>query len=324
MLDPVDRQDLVRGHSPSVEEVKMKKVLKWIGVILSGLVGVILIAGIALLLYAGSMINKTYNIQPEHIAIPSNGAALTRGQHLEQAILSCFECHGEDFGGGTVIDEPGLMTVYAPNLTAGTGGVGTSYSDVDWIRAVRHGVSPDGEALFLMPADIFSNLSAEDLGAVIAYVRSFPPVDNQVPEPEISLTARIFLALGQLPESMFIPANQIDHDAPILQSLDPAVSIEYGEYLVAIGYCVHCHRADLSGGPFPFPDPEAPTVPNLALVRGWSENEFKDTIRTGVDPNGKTLDEEYMPWDGYHFTDAELEAIYLYLQSLPTAATGSQ
>lgn len=302
----------------------MKKVLKWIGLILAALVGAILILGISLVLFAGSRINKTYNIQPEPLAIPSNEAALTRGQHLEQAILTCTVCHGEDLGGGSVIDEPGLVTVHAPNLTAGAGGVGDSYSEVDWIRSVRHGVSPDGKALFLMPADIFTNLSAEDLGAVIAYVRSFPPVNNQVPEPEIGLIGRIFLALGQFPEVIFIPANQIDHKAPILGSIDPVVTVEYGEYLVSIGYCVHCHGEDLSGGPFPFPDPEAPTVPNLAVVRGWSENEFKDTMRTGVNPNGKTLDEEYMPWDGYHYTDAELEALFLYLQTLSPVVTGNQ
>lgn len=73
----------------------MKKVLKWIGIALVGVVGVVLITVIVLVLLGGSKINKSYDIQPETIAIPTDGEALARGQHLEDAVLDCTFCHGD-------------------------------------------------------------------------------------------------------------------------------------------------------------------------------------------------------------------------------------
>ena len=172
----------------------------------------------------------------------------------------------------------GCSPVYAPNLTAGRGGVSTRFSNADWVRAVRHGVNQDGKALMFMPADIFNHLSAEDLVAVIAYAQSFPPVDNQAPEPEIGLVGRIFFALGQLPEFVVVPATIVDHDAALATAVPPAISAEYGKYLVSIAYCVHCHGEQLSGGPFPFPEPNAPPVPNIISAGNpgrWSEEQFR-------------------------------------------------
>lgn len=108
---------------------------------------------------------------------------------------------------------------------------------------------------------------------------------------------------------MYGPARIIDHDAPITAAVAPAVSAEYGEYLVSIAYCVHCHGDNLTGGPFPFPEPNAPLVPNITSAGapgGWSEAQFRETLRTGVTPGGKVLDPEFMPWSDYKMTDEEL------------------
>jgi hypothetical protein len=298
-------------------EFKMRKMLKWIGIVLGGLVSLSLVAAGVIYAWTEAQFNRTYSIQPELLVIPTNEAAISRGQHLGDAILDCTFCHGEDLGGAVFFDEPGLFTVYAPNLTAGEGGVGAYFTDEDWVRAIHHGVGADGKALVFMPADIFSHLSAEDLAAVIAYAKSFPPVDNRVPEREISLIARAFILLGQIPGDLVVPARFINHDAPIKTATDPTVSAEYGQYLVSIAYCTHCHRGDLAGGPFPFPDPNAPQVPNLRAAGQWTQEQFETTLRTGVRPSGKPLDPEYMPWrDLLDMTDEELEAIWLYLRSL--------
>lgn len=76
----------------------------------------------------------------------------------------------------------------------------------------------------------------------------------------------------------------------------------------------------MNGGPFP--DPTRKKIsPNLTpggeLV-AWTEEDFINTIRTGRTPGGHDLDPEFMPWKEYrNFTDDELKAIWLYLQSLP-------
>ena len=67
----------------------MKKVLKWIGIALAGLLGVVLIAAIALLLISEVRINRSYDIEPEALAFPSSEEALARGRYLEEAVLDC-------------------------------------------------------------------------------------------------------------------------------------------------------------------------------------------------------------------------------------------
>jgi len=294
----------------------MKKLLRWFGISLAGLLAMIVLAAIAVYLIIEYRLNRTYHIQPDALVIPSDADTIARGRHLDEAVLRCTFCHGADLGGGVVADEPGLFTINAPNLTAGGGGVSPNLSDADWVRAVRHGIGPDDKGLLFMSSDIFNHLSATDLAAIISYAKSFPPVNNQVPDSEISLLGRAVFASGQLPEKFVLTVRVIDHDVPLSTTMAPSLSADYGKYFVSIAYCVHCHGENLSGGPYPFPDPAAPNVPNLVVVKGWSEEQFQETMRTGVTPYGKQIDQEYMPWIDSTMADDELTAIWLYLQTL--------
>ena len=65
-----------------------------------------------------------------------------------------------------------LAILSASNLTKGQGGVGASYTDADFVRALRHGVRPDGKSFLIMPANLYAHLSDADVGALIAYIRS--------------------------------------------------------------------------------------------------------------------------------------------------------
>ncbi|NOH02665.1 MAG: hypothetical protein HND47_12255 [Chloroflexi bacterium] len=47
------------------------------------------------------------------------------------------------------------------------------------MRAIRHGVDPEGKPLFMPAVTAFAHLSNEDLGAIIAYMKTVPPVDRQ-------------------------------------------------------------------------------------------------------------------------------------------------
>ena len=66
-------------------------------------------------------------------------------------------------------------------------------------------------------------------------------------------------------------------------------------------------------------------MPNLTSggeMVAWSEQDFFTTIRSGVTPSGRQLNEE-MPWKFYgQMTDEELKALWLYLQSLPALEQG--
>lgn len=105
----------------------------------------------ALGLYAKTRIqfNKTYDVQVRSIAIPSDSASSEHGKHLTYVL--CAECHGEDLGGiSALIAIPNIAVISPPNITSGQGSVITTFTDVDWIRVLRHGVKPDGRSVFIM------------------------------------------------------------------------------------------------------------------------------------------------------------------------------
>ena len=114
--------------------------------------------------------------------------------------------------GNIYLDDPAIGKVVASNLTSGKGGVGSAYTDQDWARAIRHGIRPDGTPLLFMPSTEFYFLSDEDLGAVIAYIKSAPPVDHELPPSSVSWTGRVVMTL--VPAITFIPAELIPHAAP--------------------------------------------------------------------------------------------------------------
>jgi mono/diheme cytochrome c family protein len=214
------------------------------------------------------------------------------------------------------------MTLYGPNLTAGKGGAGARLTDEEWVRAIRDGVDADGKPFLLMPAQNFRSLTDEDLGAILAYIRSLPPVDDEVPEPKIGPMGYLLA----LTEPAMVPAAQFDHAQPPPPAVEPGVTVEYGSYLVTLGTCRDCHGEQLNGKPLPpmLDEPPARNLTPAGELAGWSEEDFLQTIRSGVTPGGHALLE---PMAGVlsslqQQTDDELRAIFLYLQSLPPREFG--
>jgi mono/diheme cytochrome c family protein len=297
----------------------LKKVLKWIGIILGGLVGLLVLAFVVLYSIGTVKLNQTYDVPGETIPIPTDAAALQRGEHL--AVISlCKRCHAENLGGQLYFVAPGLLSLPTPNLTSGAGGIGSFYTDEDWVRAIRHGVGREGRALFIMPSASFYYLGDEDLGALIAYLKSLPAIDYELPERRIEPLGRLMLAAGMFPP---LPVDQINHTGPRPVAPEPGMTAAYGEYLSRS--CRECHGANLNGAPFGPPGQEVPT-PNLTPggeLASWSEEDFFSTMRTGVTPTGRQLEVE-MPWMYFgRMSDEELGAVWLYLQSLPALGQGN-
>jgi mono/diheme cytochrome c family protein len=295
-----------------------KKVLKWIGIVLGGLVGLLVLAAVVLYLLGTAKLNKKYEIPAEAITVPADEQAIQHGEHLA-TIFMCTGCHTQNLAGQVFYVVPGMISIPTPNLTSGVGGVGAMFQNEDFVRAIRHGVRPDGRALFIMPSKAFHYMSDEDLGAVIAYVKSLPAVDNPMPERRVELMGRLMIGAGMFPP---FAADQIDHTSPPPAAPQPGVTVAYGEYLAHI--CTECHGANLNGAPFGPPGQEVPS-PNLTPggeLAAWSEAGFIHTLRTGVTPSGHTLSEE-MPWKSFgQMTDDELKALWMYLHSLPAREQG--
>ena len=166
---------------------------------LASLVALFALAAVAVFILSERRLERRYDVQPEDVAVRDDPASIARGRHLAIAIGQCAHCHGDDLGGKRVADEPDLGRLYAPNITVGEGGVGASYTNADFVRAIRHGLSPDGLPLLVMPAHYFQYFSNAELAALIAYLRSVSPTDRETPKRKIGPLTRLALVLGRAP-----------------------------------------------------------------------------------------------------------------------------
>jgi mono/diheme cytochrome c family protein len=300
------------------------RALRWIGIGVLSLAGLLLIALVAIYISSNIRLSKTYQIAAEPITIPSDAASIERGRHLATSIGQCVDCHGDNLAGRVFLDAPGIIRASSANLTSGEGGAGRTFSDADWVRALRHGVGSDGKPLLIMPAQGFNVLSPEDLGALIAYVKSIPAVDHIPEASDVQLLGRALFVAGQI---QGLAAETIDHSVPLTPAPPAGATKEYGQYLVRVGGCVDCHGPNLSGGPITGAPPSAPPASNITPggeISAWSEADFIKAMRIGINPAGKQLD-PFMPYKYLgKLSDDELKAIYLYLKTVPAATMGAR
>ena len=295
----------------------MKKILKWT----VGILGLLLfiVAGTAFYLRntAQNRLAKKYDVQPNAIAIPSDSASIQAGKKWVGVL--CSNCHGENLAGTKFFDAPDLGTINAPNLTLG--GVCKQYSDLDWDRAIRHGVAKDSRPLLIMPSIDFQYMSDEHVGQIIAYLKTLPAVEQSWDSPKTTFLCDILFQLGAFGDAL--NAETIDHHKPSHYAPERASSAQYGDYLVKISGCRTCHGPQLNGGKDP--NPEAPMGPNLTPggnLSSWGPEGFIKMMRTGVTPLGKEINGKFMPWKEIgHYDEDQLEAIYAYLMAQPSLAT---
>lgn len=294
----------------------MRRLLKWFGIVLGGAVLVLLVVAGGLMISTELRFNRTYDIDVEPIAKPIDAASLEVGRHWAE--IHCQGCHGPDLGGGPLFEDDALGIVDAPNLTAGQGGLGARYQDADWVQALRHGVRLDGTSVFIMPSNEFYYLNDTDLGSLIAYLQTVPAVDRTTRPRALTPLAKLLYALGAFENLLY--AETIPHD--VRPATPPVgVTVEYGDYLAHAHGCAACHGETFAG--HQPSEPGAPFAPNLTPggeLGTWSEADFVAALRTGTTPSGRVL-AEAMPWKNLgHLTDSEIQAVWLYLQTLPTAS----
>ena len=295
----------------------MKRFLKWVGYIVGGIIAIILICVGVVYAVTSARMSKTYPTQAETIAVPTDSAAIERGRHLTVAVGKCTDCHGDNLAGKMISDDPVFARLWSANLTRGKGGVGATYTDNDYVRSIRYGVRANGKPLIFMPSEAYYHFNDSDLGAVIAYVKSMPPVDQEIPKPSIGPIARMLSIMTPFP---LIPARLIDRNPARPAPVPIGVTKEYGEYLLKTGGCTSCHNPHLSGGN----TIQGVKVANLtpAGIGKWSEVDFMKALRTGVRPDGRILS-AVMPWPYTKFlTDDEIRAMWMYVQSLPPRQAG--
>lgn len=296
--------------------------LKRLGIAAGALVALLLLAVSAIYGLTETRFRRNYAVSGIALAIPSDSAAIARGEHVVKALAKCGECHGADLGGGMVVDQPGVGRIPAPNLTRGAGGVMGRHDDESLVRAIRYGIGRNGHGMRVMPSEEFRNLSDADLGAVIAYVKSVPPVDREMPPMRVDVIPRVLMTMGAMPAvaAEVIPQVPVKH-----ASVTPGATVEYGRYIAAIG-CQGCHGAHFSGGPIPGGPPDWAPAANLTPggIGHYTEADFIRVLRDGVKPGGVAVRAPMPIAATKQMTDEEIRAVYAYLKTVPAREFGGR
>lgn len=296
----------------------MKKALKITGIVLGVLVVLVLVAAGAVYAMSRSRQTATFPTAVSTFEIPTDPASIAEGDRLFDA-RGCADCHGENAGGRIRVDDPGLGQLVSANLT--------HFASADaqaWSRAVRDGLRADGTPLVFMPAAEMNPMPDRELGAIIAYVRTLPQVDDPLPPLSIGPVARVVDLLGGFP---LFPAHDVDHSRRP-PDIAPGRSLEMGAFL-ARG-CTGCHGAHLSGGPIPGAPPELGLPRNLTFhatgLAGWTEADLVAALREGRTRDGGTLNPDQMPWRvmSSYLSDDEIGSLYDYLETVPHRPEGER
>ena len=166
---------------------------KWIkrGALALGVLLVLAAAGVfGGLQLAERRMARQVSVDVRPVAYGADAAALERGKYL-YASRGCVDCHGASGAGKVFVDNGSDLRIKGPNITTGAGGVVAAYQPADWVRTIRHGVAPGGRPLLIMPSEDYNRLTDGDVAAIVAYVRSLPPVAGTPAEVRLPLPARV-------------------------------------------------------------------------------------------------------------------------------------
>lgn len=179
---------------------------------------------------------------PITAASPEQESKALRGEYLAK-MGDCLACHTNmkggtpAFAGGLSIATP-FGTFYSPNITPDKKtGIGT-WTEDDFVQALKHGRGPDGQNYFpVFPFIYFTNVTDDDARAMYAYFMSIPAVEQEnraLPFPFGVPGAR--LSLWGWNMLFFFPATTYEYD--------PSQTAVWnrGKYIVdGLGHCSMCH-----------------------------------------------------------------------------------
>ena len=293
---------------------QIEKKSRWRRWLLLGVIGVILVvAGGFGWSYWRSykVLNKTHKVTVEAIEIPE---ASEYGRYLARHVLGCADCHGEDMGGKLMYDNGAMGVAYSPNITTGKGTVVDGYTVKDWVRSIRHGVARDGRGLLLMPSEDYDELPKYELGALINYLQTAPPVDRESRQSSAGPIMRMLLASGKV--QLANAKVEIPETWPEAQR---APTPGWGKVMISL--CTRCHGQGLSGGPIPGGKRDWPPASNITWhedgLSKWTYEGFVKAMKEGKTPDDRQL-RDPMPWPAYAgLEDVDLQAMWAYLQTVP-------
>lgn len=302
--------------------------------------------GAAVLVFAGAL---GYALTPTETRDIGPGPVLAANSAEEQQMIQagryiavasdCIACHttpgGKQFAGGRGIESP-IGTMYSSNITPDKKtGIG-SYSLNDFDRALRHGILPSGATLYpSMPYPSYAKMTDQDVRSLYVYfMKGVAPVEagNRGTDIAWPLSIRWPLSIWR---KQFAPAV-----APVDMGKYASAEMARGAYLVqSLGHCGSCHT------------PRSSTMSELALdesgpaylsggtlidgwlavnLRGdkadgmgnWSQKDIVDTLKGARNAHSAVVGSpmaDVVSHSTQHMTDADLNAMAVYLKSLPAS-----
>jgi mono/diheme cytochrome c family protein len=280
-------------------------------------------------------------------AAMAQSAPVERGRYLVTTIMACGNSHtprdadgrpvaGKELSGGGIGFDVPPYAGRAANITPDKDtGIGT-WTDDEIKRAITHGERPNkgpnaGKPLApMMAANFFKALLPSDLDAIVAYLRSVPPVRNLVVAP-------VYRAPTQ--HDAFAEADRG------FTQRDMQDKVRRGAYLATIGHCLECHTPQGERGVLQFDTALGaggrPFLPSFVLglpaswkgsvsrnitshkekgIGAWRDDEVKRAITQGVSRDGRKLEPPmaFAYYAGIH--EEDLDAIVAYLRTLPAIA----
>jgi mono/diheme cytochrome c family protein len=273
------------------------------------MVGLPLLALAYVYLLAKLDLGQRYDVAAESVVVPVGQDAILEGERLTK-IRGCFWCHGESLEGQMYFAnaDKGIIAV-APNLTKKI----REYSPAEFARTLRNGVRPDGTSLQpAMPSFAFYNISNDDMGLMLAYMRSLPEQDGLPGQFRLLPVGWFRWVFGRLPPKV---ADLIDHSATRPTAALNGSLQQRGKYL-AESICTECHG---DNGRL-----RVPGTPDLTIAISYSRKEFHQLMRTGQPRHERAIDYHMVDASKYRYTeltDAEVDALYSYFQSFLNPAT---
>ena len=267
-------------------------------------------------------------------AISRHEVDLRNGETLYHA-GSCFACHkapdgtsGSDRGlpaGGTPFPTP-VGTFYPQNLTPDAEtGIGR-WSEVDFVNALRLGISPGGTHYFpAFPYASYRSMTMADLLDLRAYLMSLPAVKSPSRKAEVPMVALARRGVGLWKRVAF-------RQPTFFPEPGGSPSWMRGAYLAnAPGHCGECHTpkdrlmvADqsrhMAGGPHPGGEGKVPSLRGLVARKKYKD---VDDLVLALQ-NGETFGYEDLSSGGMaaiqenlaRLPESDVRAIAEYLLSL--------
>jgi mono/diheme cytochrome c family protein len=245
----------------------------------------------------------------------------------------CSSCHAVPLqadstrlGGGLGLVSK-FGTFYVPNISADPkDGIG-SWTEAQFVTAMKKGVSPEGNHLYpAFPYTSFQRMKPDDLRDLFAYLKSLPPVSGPEHENNVPFPMNVRRLVGGW-KLLYLDGEEFQPDS------SKSAQWNRGAYLInGPAHCAECHSPRNSlgaiipgkrfaGNPNVF---GGPGFPDLTKLKKWSQTDFAEMLATGFTADGGRVGG---PMAEVVRTTSQLSAedraaMAEYLVSLPTAAAG--